>query len=157
MIDIDEAHPPLHCTLPGKPTPWKRRLGSGSNDPAYRAAREEAAMRLQVARSTWNTRYSREHGRWDSVGSLDGFKLSVQFFLPRPADRDGFGPGVLRSNGGADTDNLTKLVMDALERSGVVKNDRLISEVRASKHYHALPGSNHAPQSPCVVLTLERL
>jgi Holliday junction resolvase RusA-like endonuclease len=67
--------------------------------------------------------------------------ICVMFYLPYPKKIKEV-PGVLPHGAKPDTDNLLKAVMDALTNAGAWKDDCLVFETCASKHYSGIdPGA----------------
>ena len=67
-------------------------------------------------------------GGWEPLD--EPVEASVTFYLPRPKK-----PRLDHAATGLDLDKMTRLVGDALEKSGVLKNDARIIRWRAEKHW----------------------
>ena len=67
-------------------------------------------------------------GGWEPLD--EPVEASVAFYLPRPKK-----PRLDHAATGLDLDKLQRCVGDALERSGVLKNDARIIRWRAEKHW----------------------
>ena len=67
-------------------------------------------------------------GGWEPLD--EPVEVSVAFYLPRPKK-----PRLEHAATGLDLDKTTRLVGDALEKSGVLKNDARIVKWRAEKHW----------------------
>ena len=87
------------------------------------------------------TDHRQSGGEWDP---REPVKVTVNFELPRPKSLGGRGRGHGRTViiveqvktepvGGADVDNLVKLVFEGLQHGGAVENDRLVVEIHAKK------------------------
>ena len=75
-------------------------------------------------------------GGWEPLD--EPVEVSVAFYLPRPKK-----PRLEHAATGLDLDKTTRLVGDALEKSGVLKNDARIVKWRAEKHWtHDIEGTD---------------
>ena len=75
-------------------------------------------------------------GCWEPLD--EPVESSVAFYLPRPKK-----PRLEHAATGLDLDKTTRLVGDALEKSGVLKNDARIVKWRAEKHWtHDIEGED---------------
>ena len=79
-------------------------------------------------------------------------EVHAKFYLPRPKK-----PRLEHAATGLDLDKLQRCVGDALERSGVLKNDARIIRWRAEKHWtHDIEGTDgHTPGVRIKVRKLE--
>lgn len=80
---------------------------------------------VQFMLEQWTGTY---FGGWEPLD--EPVEASVVFYLPRPKK-----PRLEHAATGLDLDKTTRLVGDALEKSGVLKNDARIVKWRAEKHW----------------------
>ena len=85
------------------------------------AWRNHVQFMLEQWTGTW-------FGGWEPLD--EPVEVSVAFYLPRPKK-----PRLEHAATGLDLDKTTRLVGDALEKSGVLKNDARIVKWRAEKHW----------------------
>ena len=75
-------------------------------------------------------------GAWEPID--EPVEASVTFYLQRPKK-----PRLDHAATGLDLDKMTRLVGDALEKSGVLRNDARIVKWRAEKHWtHDFEGTD---------------
>lgn len=79
-------------------------------------------------------------GMWEPIDAP--VDVAVKFYLQRPAK-----PGLERAATGLDLDKLQRCVGDALEKSGVLKNDaRIVRWTNPEKDWtHDFPGDGNEP------------
>ena len=113
----------LDVEIPGRVVAWKRaRPGAGHGKPiTQKEAREYGSTLEDNFLIFTRTR-----------GIEVPLRLALVVFVPRPNKRKFWAPV-----GTPDVDNYAKMVADALERAGIIRNDAQIVEMELSKRYAA--------------------
>jgi Holliday junction resolvase RusA-like endonuclease len=126
----------IRLTIPGKPTPLSR-TGHGQFGAKFLTAPTSRQIGLVV--DAWEKAGSHR------FGDDEPLELIATFFYERPRSHFGTGrnAGELKNRyrsarpfAGGDTDNLVKLVLDALQHNAF-RNDSRVVEVFAGKFYAA--------------------
>ena len=142
----------LHLTIPGKPYAWQRTGGSGRNRfTKPKGVAFKALVAQLVAASGWRgpavaspcdlqvlAVYARPKAR-PPCAPVDLWKRGIR--IPRPGQQDG--------------DNVQKACMDALQRCGVLDDDRFVTSWGGSKVYAAVGEEAHTEVSLYVLTVPE--
>ena len=124
--------------IPGRPVPFARPRfngGRGYQDPTYAAWKRGAAFILRAAAAG------------EPVISRQPLALRVEVYHPRPQARPSHVPHDAWKAGTAtwaicrsDTDNIGKAVMDALQDSRAIEDDRWVARIEVVSMYAAEGG-----------------
>ena len=121
----------LYITGTPKAQGSMRHVGNGRliHGKGMVAWRNHVQFMLKQWTGTW-------FGGWKPLD--EPVEASVAFYLPRPKK-----PRLEHAATGLDLDKTTRLVGDALEKSGVLKNDARVVKWRAEKHWtHDIEGTD---------------
>lgn len=114
----------------GRPTQQGSKIPAVSSK-GKKYVREQAGERLKDWRT--DVKEAALAARGDTPTITGPVKLSIQFFMPRPAS---VSPGKRpHPTVAPDLDKLIRAVGDALKSAGVYKDDCLIVSIQATKQY----------------------
>ncbi len=118
--DRDGIQDGVYFFVPGNPVGWER-AGRGRHGKSYTPARTRK----------WQNDIGRVACLSTTLHDLD-MPLSVRmnFYLPRPKRAKFARPATK-----PDLDNLSKSVLDALEKANIIKNDSRVVELHVSSWY----------------------
>ena len=139
-------------TVLGKPQGARRhRTGRRGGKVVTYHADDHVAAEASVAHQAW--------AAWGQRPALDeAVSVEIETWHARPADlrrRKDRGSGPLPFLGKPDADNVAKLVLDALTKAGVWRDDTRVSDLVVRRRYLPLDQDGHEVGEPRTSVVVE--